>query len=423
MFKRILAIGFIFGCTSFAWFILGGAVELRTHEQNASLRDAVGELWGGRQVQPAPTIERLLLVEETVQKMIDGQLTTETVEREKAEPHALAASDLRVGLALEHRKKGLLWYPTYEADFDGRYAVRNDGDEPARYRIRYRFPEGAPVMDGFRFVVDGDSVDAAIDGGTAVREIEVEPGETVDFRVAYRSQGVETWRYAFGEQTQQVRDFRLVLSTNFDAIDFPAGTLSATDKVRDSDGWRLTWRYTTLVADAGLGLALPEKLNPGPWVSRVTFFAPVSLFLFFFLLFLLSLMRGVRLHPMHYFFLGAAFFAFHLLLAYLVDHISVHAAVAICSVVSIGLVVSYMRLVTGARFALVEVGLAQLVYLVGFAYTFFLDGATGLTITVLCIVTLFGVMQLTGRLDWEQVFEREKSDALRPDSSAMPSTA
>ena len=160
-------------------------------------------------------------------------------------------------------------------------------------------------------------------------------------------------------------------------------------------------------------MALPNKLNPGPWVSRVTFFAPVSLFLFFFLLFLLSMMRGVRLHPMHYFFLGASFFAFHLLLAYLVDHVSVHAAVAICSVVSVGLVVSYMRLVTGARFALVEVGVAQLIYLVGFAYTFFLEGYTGLTITALCIVTLFGVMQLTGRVDWEHLFQRPDAPVRR----------
>lgn len=422
MLKRILAIGFIFGCTTVAWFILGGAVSVRTHEQDTSLRDAVGELWGGRQVQSAPVVEKLTPYEETVQKMSDGQVTTETVQHVRTEPHPLAASDLRVGLALEHRKKGLLWYPTYEADFDGRYAVRNDGDAPARYRIRYQFPEGAPVMDGFRFVVDGDPVtDAAIEGGTAVREVEVEPGETVAFRVGYRSQGVETWRYAFGERTQQVRDFRLVLSTDFDEIDFPTGTLSATEKVRDGEGWRLTWRYTTLVADAGLGLVLPEKLNPGPWVSRVTFFAPVSLFLFFSLLFLQSLMRGVRLHPMHYFFLGAAFFAFHLLLAYLVDHISVHAAVAVSSIVSIGLVVSYMRLVAGARFALFEVGLAQLVYLVGFAYTFFLEGMTGLTITVLCIVTLFGVMQLTGRLDWERVFERADSEPSLPGSAAPAS--
>ena len=60
-------------------------------------------------------------------------------------------------------------------------------------------------------------------------------------------------------------------------------------------------------------------------------FAPVSLLFFFFLLFLLTALRGVDLHPMNYFFLAAAFFAFHLLLAYLVDWISIHLAFAICS--------------------------------------------------------------------------------------------
>jgi hypothetical protein len=42
---------------------------------------------------------------------------------------------------------------------------------------------------------------------------------------------------------------------------------------------------------------------------------------------------------MNYFFLAAAFFSFHLLLAYLVDHISIHMAFAVCSAVSVFLVV------------------------------------------------------------------------------------
>ena len=60
---------------------------------------------------------------------------------------------------------------------------------------------------------------------------------------------------------------------------------------------------------------------------------------------------GIELHPMNYFFLAAAFFSFHLLLAYLVDHISIHVAFVVCSAVSIFLVVSYLRLVVGMRFA------------------------------------------------------------------------
>jgi inner membrane protein involved in colicin E2 resistance len=107
---------------------------------------------------------------------------------------------------------------------------------------------------------------------------------------------------------------------------------------------------------------------------------------------------------MNYFFLAAAFFAFHLLMAYLVDHVSIHAAFAAGALVSLALVISYMRLVAGPRFAFVECGLAQLIYLVGFSYAFFFKGFTGLAVTIGSIITLFVVMQMTGRTNWSERF-------------------
>jgi hypothetical protein len=111
---------------------------------------------------------------------------------------------------------------------------------------------------------------------------------------------------------------------------------------------------------------------------------------------------------MNYFFISVAFFSFHLLLAYLVNYIDIYLALAICSAVSIFLVVSYMRLVVGVRFALLEVGLSQFVYLVLFSYAFFLKGYTGLIITICCILTLFLVMQFTARIDWDKQFATDK---------------
>jgi inner membrane protein involved in colicin E2 resistance len=214
-----------------------------------------------------------------------------------------------------------------------------------------------------------------------------------------------------GRSVRTARDVRVAVTTDFANVDFPSGTLSPTAKERrDEGGWTLVWDHGTLVASADVGVEMPQRLNPGPWVSRVTFFAPVSLFLFFFAVFVLSVLRGVRLHPMHYFFLGAACFAFHLLLAYLVDVVSVPMAMVIASVVSVGLVVSYVRLVAGLRFALLEVGGAQVIYLIAFAGTFFLEGVTGLAITLLSVATLFVVMQATGRLDWEAVLAKPDAD-------------
>ncbi len=417
MTKRIAAIAFIYVCCVIAWLILGGAVEVRTHSQDAEMYSAVGSLWGGEQVQQAPTLERLREVEREVQRLEDGKAVTETTTQTVYDVTPLAGTALDVKLDLEQRRKGLLWYPTYRVRLDGAYRIANRGEEAETYRLTYRFPRGASVFDNFVLEVDGEPVEGVgLEGGALVREVEVGAGETRTVRLAYGSQGVGAWRYRFGDGVEQVRDFALAMATDFEAIDFPTGTLSPTEKRRTDGGWRLRWDYGTLVAQGGVGMTLPQRLNPGPWVSRVTFFAPVSLFLFFFVLFVLTLLRGVRLHPMHYFFLGCSFFAFHLLLAYFVDHMAVGAALALASVASLALGVSYMRLVAGPRFALVEVGVAQLVYLVGFSYTFFLEGFTGLAVTLLSVATLFVVMQATGRLDWEAVFRRQEA----PDGPLAP---
>src|SRR6202043_1623367 len=124
------------------------------------------------------------------------------------------------------------------------------------------------------------------------------------------------------------------------------------------------WRYSNLVSGFQIGMTMSSKPQPGPLAGEISYAAPVSLFFFFFLMFIITTMRGIELHPMNYFFLAAAFFAFHLLLAYLVDHVSIHAAFAISSVVSVFLVVSYLRLVIGMRFATREAAITQFVYLV-----------------------------------------------------------
>ena len=42
------------------------------------------------------------------------------------------------------------------------------------------------------------------------------------------------------------------------------------------------------------------------------------------------------------------------------------------------------------------------VYLVLFSYALFNEGSSGLTITIGAIVTLFAIMQLTGRIRWSE---------------------
>ncbi|MFI5111966.1 MAG: inner membrane CreD family protein [Terriglobales bacterium] len=391
MTRRIGAISFIFGCTALAWIILAGTITNRTYSSGDSSRKKVVASWGSAQVQGPPAAV-------FSQPAANGNGVTTVV----AHPEA---SRIDVDLDLDQRQKGLLWYSTYKVGFAGTYTFRNPTDQPQKMFVTLKLPAEQAIYDDLQVLVN-DSAVAPVNGdGCISAATEVPPGKAVNVRFAYRSHGLDTWRYDFGGKVAHVHDFVLRIHTNFKAIDFPESTLSPTEKKQVNGGWELTWNYKSLVSGFAIGIAMPEHVQPGPLAGEISYFAPVSLLFFFFVMFMITTIRGIELHPMNYFFLAAAFFAFHLLLAYLADHISIHAAFAICSLVSVFLVVSYLRLVVGMRFAAVEAGISQFVYLVLFSYAFFYHGYTGLTVTVGAILSLFVAMQMTGRIKWSEKFQ------------------
>lgn len=389
--------------------ILGTVINIRTYTQDVKLKSAVGQLWGTSQRQQAPRIYYQIQKTEKVKTTEDGK-TVEEVRLVTTEyPLILEASDISVKFNLGHRKKGLLWYSTYRIFFTGKYRVRNTTDETRDIYFSYGFPAPDGLYDNFSFIVNGvKEKNLYPSAGTILNRIRMAPGQVSAVEISYDSQGLDNWWYIFGNEVSQIKDFRLVMLTDFDDIDFPEYSISPGLKEKQKNGWKLTWQYANLISGIQIGMDMPKKLNPGPFASRVSYFAPISLFLFLFLMFIITTIRKIRLHAMHYFFMATGFFSFHLLLGYLVDHVNIHAAMAVCSLVSVGLVISYMRLVAGVRFALLETGISQFVYLVLFSYAFFLEGFTGLAVTVCSILTLFIVMQLTGRIDWDNQLMNEK---------------
>jgi hypothetical protein len=404
MLKQIVAVAFIFFCTAFAWIVLGTTVFSRTYDARSRLHGKVESTWGAAHVQKPPKAS-FVEVEPRRAEIAEGERKHPAASQTKrTRPLALEGSRVSVRLELEPRRKGLLWYSTYKVDYSGNYSFRNLTDSEQTVAFFLELPSTRTIYENLVIDVNGQPRPISNRDNAASVEAKVSAGKEAILRVSYRSHGLDTWSYDFGENVTQVRNFHLGMTTNFRDVDFPDGTVSPTGKRATKDGWDLSWDYRSLLSGFRIQVSMPELLQPGPLAGRISFFAPVSLFFFFFLMLIITTIRGLELHPMNYFFLAAAFFSFHLLLAYLVDHVTIHAALAISSGVSVFLMVSYLRLVTGIRFAALEAGGAQLIYLVLFSYAFLLNGLTGLTITIGSILTLFAVMQATGRVQWQAKF-------------------
>lgn len=405
---RLFAIGFIFICTTVAWMILGANVTSRSGEADGSLRAEVERLWGGEHVQRAP--QALLVTHDTERENHTRddkgnilRTTTETVRAlmPQAAALSLTKSDVRAALDLEHRRKGLLWFPTYAVGFEGNYRFVNETKEKGDVDVVFPFPSAQGIYDSFVFKVDGKEAPAVTDlsRGASLR-LEMKPGQVVNVDVGYRSRGIGTWSYLFGDGVSQVKDFSLALATNVDDVDYPSGSMSPSSR----DGHMLHWKFANLVTGQRIAVELPSRLNPGPAAARISFFAPVSLLFFFTVMVIVGVVKQRNLHPMNYFFLASGFFAFHLLLAYLVDVMDIFAAFGVASVASVALVVSYLRIVMGQRAAWLQAGAAQLIFLVLFSCAFFVEGKSGLSVAVGATLTLFVLMQLTAKVKWADVF-------------------
>lgn len=391
----LLAVAGITSITAIAWLCLWRVTSQRTHDKDYALRSRVGQIWGGEHKQVAPKL--------VLQPDGAGSCSTPL----EVMPQQTRA---RVHLELDHRRKGLLWYSTYRVRFHSSFVFANETSCTRAAKLLIPWSAQGAIYDDFSVQSEGQELPFEIDRhpqrAWAHVDLMLSAGERRALTVRYNSRGLDSWSYLFGTSTSRARDFMLVASTNFSDVDFPLGTLSPTRKRQTEQGWELTWQFGNILADANIALQMPDKLNPGPLAAEISLFAPVSLAFFFLVLLLVSVIKQVRLHPVHYAMLAAAFFSFHLLLAYLVDHVPLWLAFCLSSVVSVGLVTSYLRLAVGVRFALLWAGGAQLLYLVLFSLAFFLEGYTGLTITIFSILTLFMIMQLTGGIDWEARFGR-----------------
>lgn len=421
---RGFGIACVFGVTTMGWLVFGVVMEERSKNQSGTLRGQVTDLWGSPQSQAAPrftfqwTTEKLEVRSEIVQGEVKE--IRERVEQVHTREMSPASTAITADLALDQRLKGLMWYSLYDVDFDGAWSYTHNEDIPGTLLLGFTFPQENGLYDDFRFVVDGEDLARTLrpEYGQVSVSLPVQPGQTVALEIGYQSRGMDEWRYVPAPGVANLEAFTLAMTTDFADIDFPIYSMSPSSKQEVGAGWALDWDFEQVVTGHDIGMVMPVPIQPGELASKLSFSAPISLLFFFGMLFVLATLRNIEIHPINYVFLGAAFFAFHLLFGYTVDHLHVVVAFALSSVVAIVLVVSYLRLVVSSRFAFLESAAAQLVYLIGFSLAHFWDGFTGLTVTVLSILTLFLLMQLTGRIKWAEILKNSGKDLAVEDDPA-----
>src|SRR5438132_2582446 len=197
MFKRIAAIAFIFGCTAVAWVILGSTIFYRTYNAESGLSGRVASMWGAPQAQAPPAIAREWTEEKTVEVEEKGKKTTRTKKQTHSEAVKIDASRVAAALHIDYRQKGLLWFSTYTVDFDGAYAFQNPTPREEEFVIQLPFPAQQAVYDNVQLLLDDKPLAVTFSGSQAVPRTRLAASAKSVLNAAYRSEGLDSWRYLF----------------------------------------------------------------------------------------------------------------------------------------------------------------------------------------------------------------------------------
>jgi hypothetical protein len=380
--KRLLAICLIIACTTFAWFLLGGTLQYRSSETDGRLGSEVVKNWGPLLTQEHPSLFY--------------EAPTIGNARREIQPER---SEISVTLTYDPKQKGLLWYRTYKAEFSGKYVVKNPTPIPQTIYASFKFPAADARYDAFSLLLGDKLTDKAPVNGEIRESLLLAPGAEVPLTVTYRATGLNQWVYSL-KSAKRLKNLHLAMITNFTEINIPPFAESPTSRSFKGDGLELQWNYTDVIGANAIAMDMPAVTNPGQVAGRMTFFAPVSLLFFFAVLVIVGIRERAGLHPMNYFFLAAACFAFQLLFAYLVDLLPLTLSFLIAAAVSLVLVTGYLWRATTGKFAAIS-AVAQFAYMVLFSYSFFFEGLTGITLTVGAIITLALLMGFTARIKWD----------------------
>ena len=413
--------------------ILGSVNAGRTETHTSLSLKKIQNAYGGPLVITPPRIY-YELTKERKGKVGGLEAVSSYQEMETVDP---SSSGIKLDLSLERKKVGNLWFPIFIATYQGAYEYKMDSI-PVEHRSDPLFllpglNSSESIFRSIELKINGSTVEplSKLISNTPIEltsELKADGALLVDFY--YETTGTDYLLYTLSNQKKKadsergnsegtiekerltrLDNFNLKLTTDFLKYDFPGRTIPYTTIRETEKETEFEWQFDKTVTGKNIGIIVPEETNPGERAARISFFAPISLLFFFVVMTIFGILTKQNLHSMHFFFLAATFLSFHLVYSYSSDHVSMYIAFGIAALVSCFLTFSYLARVKDRKYSFIAM-LLQLLYLVLFSWSFFYKtdsglGITGLTVTIVSVLTLFVLMQLTAKLDWKNLNESD----------------
>ena len=274
----LLVLGSVLALRAYLHQVCGNFLHDHGRVTQANLR-AVRTIWGTEQRQIELVADLGYEVEE-VERLESEDPTRAALLRKVVKRHTITANPFvkarhAVTLTQSPRRKGPAVYPGYETECRFTYVLTNPAARKVSARLRFALPSSTAVFTDLTVMLDGrDETNLLrLEDSHLVCERDVDPGETFNYEITFRSRGLDYWYFQI-PQRRQIRDFELVLSLAdipTAEVNYPEGCMTPTTLAATPDdrGSLLTYRLDRAISTKGMGVALPTLEQPGRLAASI----------------------------------------------------------------------------------------------------------------------------------------------------------
>jgi hypothetical protein len=293
-------------------------------------RESAWSIWGRPHTQVELTVSHSHEVEvkeelprEDITKPPTYRITTQT---EIVPQNSIVGFVGDVKMTLSEREKGYALYSGYVVDVALAYEILNDSDIETDATFTFPLAEGQTLFENF--IVTMDEHDLSSNLRFAPNMVswttKMQPHQQSKVQITYVSRGMDYFYYQIPVQ-REIKNFILTLTIDrlpISLLNYPDRVITPTDikPTEDGRGSVLTWTLDRSITVMGMGVALPQPVQPGAQVLRVLVISPYALTLLGAMLALTMLIWGQSLHFLDLALVSAVYTMQFLLMAAISDY-------------------------------------------------------------------------------------------------------
>ncbi|MCL2196808.1 MAG: inner membrane CreD family protein [Treponema sp.] len=365
--------------------------------------------WGG-EINIIPS--HFYFVESYIEKIekVDKSGITEIIETLKTREHHLRPDSIAVNaiVNLEKKREGLITFNSYLVDIDNEYILMNNTGFQDNLLVKFNRPANASILNDYTVFVNDEAITAEfLMGSPFVLLDKLGEDQTVKINIRFKTNGVDVLKYNLSVYNSYViKSFKARFDINTSGYNLLQYGLPH-EISKNGKREQLAVDMTNFNTNQDVGISFVSIINDLDQIERLIRFSPVSLCLFIILVFILSQMRNVRFHPIHYLFIAIINVFYFLFISYIIRFFNSLSTLTFAFLLTLIMYVLYIPNATSKKFAFKTLIPYHIALTTILSIIFLLPIYRGVSLIIFLFVIFLSIMIPIGRSDFSKwpIFE------------------